>query len=66
MLYLLCRALDKLGDMFPKASPDQILKCLKQANGHMDTAVELLLMSCENSQVVMYICLHAILAIILG
>ena len=43
--------LDKLGDMFPKASPDHIIKCLKQANGHINTAVELLLMDFGNNEV---------------
>lgn len=37
--------------MFPTASSDHIIKCLKQANGHMNTAVELLLMDCQSSPV---------------
>lgn len=44
--------LDKLSDMFPKASLDHITKCLTQAKGNMNTAVELLLMDCQSSQVV--------------
>ena len=41
--------------MFPKVSSDHIIKCLKQGNGHMNTAVELLLMDCQSSQVVMHV-----------
>ena len=39
--------------MFPKVSPEHITKCFKQADGHMNTAVELLLMDCQMTEVVM-------------
>ncbi|XP_065909187.1 CUE domain-containing protein 2-like [Dysidea avara] len=38
----------ELHEMFPKASADHIAKCLRQANGHMDTTVELLLTCCQD------------------
>ena len=51
--------LDKLGEMFPTVSSDHIVKCLKQANGHMNTAVEFLLMDCQSSQVMTQVVLYA-------
>ena len=42
----------QLHQMFPKASADHITKCLRQANGHMDTTVELLLACCQVRSVI--------------
>jgi len=47
VLFVCSDKVKELHEMFPKASGDHIAKCLRQANGHMDTAVELLLACCQ-------------------